>query len=100
MPALSTVARLIPLSIVVLVWLSATLGAQQFSGTVRGTIQDSTGAVVPGAEISVVHIETNDTHTVATDDHGSYVVPQLKPGFYRITVKKAGFRTPTLDQIK
>lgn len=100
MSPLSAVARVISLSIIVLVWLSATLGAQQFSGTVRGTIQDSTGAVVPGAEISVVHIETNDTHTVATDDNGSYVVPQLKPGFYRITVKKAGFKTPTLDQIK
>lgn len=80
--------------------LSVPLGAQQFSGTLRGTIRDSTRAVVPGAEVSVVHIETNDRHTVTTDDGGTYVVPQLKPGFYRITVQMAGFKTPTLDQIK
>ena len=86
--------------VLVLVGLSVPLGAQQFSGTLRGTIRDSTGAVVPGAEVSVVHIETNDTHTVTTDDGGTYVVPQLKPGFYRITVQKAGFKTPTLDRIK
>jgi Carboxypeptidase regulatory-like domain len=76
------------------------LSAQQFSGTLRGTVQDSTGLVVPGAEVSVVHIATNDTHTVVTDDTGTYVVPQLKPGFYRITAKVSGFKTATLDQIK
>jgi hypothetical protein len=95
-----TLSAMIPLTVILLAGLSVPLGAQQFSGTVRGTIQDSTGALVPGAEVSVVHIATNDTYTVTTDDNGRYVVPQLKPGFYRITVKKAGFKTPTLDQVK
>jgi hypothetical protein len=83
-----------------LVGLALPAWAQQFTGTLRGTVLDSTGAVVPGAEVSVVYIATNDTHVVTTDDTGSYVVPQLKPGFYRVTARISGFKTSTLDQIK
>jgi hypothetical protein len=96
----STVCRLLALSLIVVLGVSAPLGAQQFSGTLRGAVQDSIRAVVPGAEVFVVDIATNDTHTVTTDAEGSYVVPQLKPGFYRITIKKAGFKTSSLDQVK
>lgn len=74
--------------------------AQQFSGTIRGTILDSAGAVVSGAQVSVVNLQTNDTHNIETEDDGTYVVPQLKPGLYRVTVKKSGFRTATVDEIK
>jgi hypothetical protein len=76
------------------------LAAQQFSATLRGTVQDSTRAVVVGAEVSVTNTGTNDTQTVVTDSDGTYIVPQLRPGFYRITVKKDGFKTATLDQVK
>jgi hypothetical protein len=92
--------RLIAPTIFVLALCSVPVAAQQFSGAVRGTVHDTTGAVVPAAEVLVIHIETNDTHVVVTDETGSYVVPQLKPGFYRVTVNKPGFKTPTLDQIK
>ena len=88
------------LTLMLLAALCMPLEAQQFSGTLRGVVQDSTGAIVPGAEVSVVEVATNDTHVIVTGDSGTYVVPQLKPGDYRITVKKDGFKSPTFDQVK
>jgi hypothetical protein len=74
--------------------------AQQFSGTIQGTVVDATGAVVPAATVAVVNADTNDARTFATDANGRYVVPQLKPGFYRVTAAKDGFRSATLDRVK
>lgn len=88
------------LILLLLAALCLPLEAQQFSGTLRGVVQDSTGAIVPGAEVSVVEVATNDAHVIVTGDSGTYVVPQLKPGNYRITVKKDGFKSPTFDEVK
>lgn len=92
--------RKLMLTCALAVAVCASIAAQQFSGTIRGTVQDSSGAVVRQAEVSVVNIDTNVSHTVITDDNGSYVVPQLPPGFYRITVKKDGFKMAALDRVK
>jgi hypothetical protein len=97
----SAVTRVVALNVIVLaIGLCTPARAQQFSGTLRGTVQDSTGGVVPKAEVAVVATGTNDRHTAVTDANGSYQVPQLKPGFYRIIVKKDGFKTATLDDVK
>jgi hypothetical protein len=80
--------------------LPAPAGAQQFNGTLRGTVQDSTGAVLPGANVSVVDIDTNDSRTLTTDEQGRWVLPNLKPGTYRIVVSLDGFKTAALDQVK
>jgi hypothetical protein len=74
--------------------------AQQFNGTLKGTVQDSTGAVLPGAAVSVIEIGTNDTRRLTTDAHGEWVLPNLKPGTYRILAALDGFKTAALDQVK
>jgi hypothetical protein len=74
--------------------------AQQFTGTIRGTVLDSAGAVVAGAEVAVINIGTNETLSVVSETNGLYVAPQLKPGLYRVTVKKSGFKSSTVDEIK
>jgi hypothetical protein len=74
--------------------------AQQFAGTLRGVVRDSAGGVVPGAQVSVVNVETNEDHRIGTDEFGLYVVPQLKPGLYRVTVAMAGFKAATVDTVK
>ena len=98
--SLSVIQALVMTPSVLLAVFCTPLAAQQFSGTIRGTVQDSTGAVVRQAEVSIVNTETNATYNVVTDENGSYVAPQLVPGFYRITVKKDGFKTAALDQVK
>ena len=86
--------------VVLLAALVAPAQAQQFNGTLRGVVQDSTGGVLPGAEVSVVEVSTNDTRSLTTDARGSWVLPNLKPGTYRIVVSLDGFKTAALDKVK
>src|SRR5207253_4769002 len=60
--------------------------------TVVGTVTDTTGAVIPGAKITVVNPETNFQFDGATNQDGYYYVPYLRPGTYNITVESAGFK--------
>jgi hypothetical protein len=60
------------------------------SGTVTGVVTDSAGAVVPGANVSVVNHDTNLATSAITDETGSFTVPYLAPGRYTINVEKAG----------
>src|SRR5262245_48606584 len=88
------------LGFLLIVSLTAHGSAQQFTATLRGTVLDTSGAVIPKAEVSIANTATNETRVVLTDANGAYVVPQLKPGTYRITVKKEAFRTATIEDIK
>ena len=65
------------------------------TGTIVGTVVDSTGALVTGAEISITETDTNVTSKTATSSTGTYTVASLKPGSYRVTAVAAGFETTT-----
>jgi Carboxypeptidase regulatory-like domain/TonB dependent receptor-like, beta-barrel len=86
--------------LVLLAGPGVTARAQQFTGSIRGTVQDSAGAVVVGAEVSVINRATNETRTAITESDGSYVVPQMRPGLYLVVVKKSGFKSAAIDEIK
>lgn len=66
--------------------------AQQETATITGEIKDSTGAIVPGAAITIVNTETGVSLRSQTNEQGLYTVPALKPGAYSVTVEKPGFR--------
>jgi len=68
------------------------LHAQQYSGTIVGTVNDPTGAAVPGAEITVVNTATNSTVTVKADEQGNFTAAQLPVGTYQVTVKQGNFK--------
>ncbi len=87
-------------SLVLLVAVVPRASAQQFTGTIQGIVQDATAAVIPGADVSVINVGTNEVRHVTTDRDGAYVAPQLKPGVYRVIVERTGFRTTTVDEIK
>lgn len=62
------------------------------TSTVVGTVKDSAGAVVPGAKVRVVQVETQFiSDTVASGD-GHYRIAYLPPGNYRLTVEAPGFK--------
>jgi len=65
---------------------------QQFTH-LSGLIHDPSGAVVPGASVTVVNQETGFRRVVRSQSSGRYVVAFLQPGLYKITVRKPGFRT-------
>src|SRR5689334_24068990 len=68
------------------VWAQATA---QISGTAR----DQSGAVLPGVEITATQTDTGITRTTVTNETGSYVLPNLALGPYRLEAALPGFRT-------
>lgn len=79
---------------------SAALFAQTPTGTIQGTIQDSSGSMVSAAKVTITNAATNEPRSLLTDDAGRYVQPFLLPGTYGITAEKPGFRTVRQDDIK
>jgi len=67
--------------------------AQEFRGTVSGTITDITGSVIPGADINVRETSTGTINHTVSDASGQYVVPFLLPGVYTISAKAPGFES-------
>ncbi len=65
--------------------------AQEFRGTITGIISDSTGAVIPGAAITVTEVKTGSLHKTTSDGAGQYNVPFLLPGQYTIEAEAPGF---------
>jgi hypothetical protein len=63
----------------------------QSTAQIQGTIQDATGAAVPGAEIRATQTETATVRTAISGADGAYVLPNLPIGPYRLEVAKPGF---------
>jgi hypothetical protein len=74
---------------------AASLAAQVATGTIVGVVADSSGAVIPGAVITVVHQGTKETRQVRTNDRGEFNVPYMRIGEYAITAEAQGFQTRT-----
>jgi hypothetical protein len=67
--------------------------AAQFErSTISGTVVDQQGAVVPGATVTAMHPQTNQSRSVVTDASGYFTLPSLTPGLYDITVELEGFK--------
>src|SRR5262245_18460649 len=73
--------------------------AQAVTGTILGTVTDTTGATVPGATVTLVNLGTGLTRTLVTDGSGEYTAPSLPTGKYRLTAELPGFRTVTMPDI-
>src|SRR5437660_7382115 len=64
----------------------------QTTGTILGSVKDSTSAVVPGASVTVTNNATKAARSVLSDEVGNYVIPLLQAGDYEITAELAGFQ--------
>src|SRR5262249_46522428 len=93
--------RLIIFSAGVVVLFVSTLTAQSQLGTgaISGTIQDPSGAVIPGARITITQNETGLTREVFSAEAGKFLVPVLPTGTYRVQVVKQGFGTMNRDAV-
>ena len=88
------------LVIVVVGCITIGLRAQTTNGLITGVVADSTGAVVAGAQVSIVNRDTGVERTAVSDASGLYVVPQLAPGVYTLTVMKEGFASVKQNNIQ
>jgi hypothetical protein len=66
--------------------------AQQITGNIRGTVLDSSGAVVQAARVTAQQIETGLTRTANTDGSGNYLLIELPVGHYSLDVVAGGFQ--------
>ncbi|MGH9763796.1 MAG: carboxypeptidase-like regulatory domain-containing protein, partial [Blastocatellia bacterium] len=72
--------------------LSVSTVAQSPTGTIAGTVTDSTGAVVTKAKIIVSNRDTGLTRTIESGEDGAYSAPALPAGSYDVRVEATGFR--------
>jgi len=75
------------------------LGQTAGTATLVGTISDSSGAVLAGAKVTAISTTTAFTSESTTTAEGSYYLPYLAPGEYRMTVEAAGFKRYTREGI-
>ena len=73
--------------------LPSPLSAQVVGATVSGTVVDSSGAKVPGADVTITNVGTQIAAHTATKSDGIFVVPNLTPGNYDISASARGFST-------
>ena len=92
------------LPIVLLLLLVLALGgsawAQKDTGSIVGTVKDSTGALIPDAKITVTETERGTTFVTSSDGSGEYVASPLNVGRYKVTVEKQGFKTAVAGPIE
>lgn len=75
------------------------LNGQSITGSITGVVTDSTGALVPGAEIAVVNLGTSARSTAKSDGTGNYSIPLLPRGDYRLEATASGFKKYVRDGI-
>ncbi|MEK7407401.1 MAG: carboxypeptidase regulatory-like domain-containing protein [Acidobacteriota bacterium] len=77
------------------------LFAQATLSTVRGTVTDRSGGILPGSEVTLVDKATNVVaRTLLSAEDGSFEIPDVKSGTYRLTVTRAAFKTFVADDIR
>jgi hypothetical protein len=74
--------------------------AQNPNATVSGTVTDSSGAVIGNANVEIKNVDTGITYPTVTNSEGTYRIPGLIPGNYRVTVSKEGFKNVIKDGIE
>lgn len=79
--------------------LAGPASAQTVLGRVAGTVLDASGAVLPGATITLTNVATNQVSTAVSSDTGAFVFPQVPAGTYKAVIELQGFKTATYTQV-
>ncbi len=72
---------------------------QLTTADILGTVTDATGAVIPGANVTIVNVETKETRKVTANSSGEYEATLLAVGRYTVTTTSAGFKTSTIANV-
>jgi len=79
--------------------LSGAALAQTSKGIIAGVVRDSTGAVVPGVQIKLLNVETQETRNTVSGADGAYRADALQPGRYNVTASLSGFQNFEVDAL-
>ena len=97
------ITRTIIASVLVTGWLLCLAGTGYSQGTnlgtIRGSVTDPNGAVIPNAAVQITDQVTALSRDLTTDNQGNYEAAALKPGIYKVTVTAPGFKTTVVDAV-
>ena len=94
------VLRCAVVALALLAWLSPRpAAAQAVSGTIFGTVYDSSGAALPGATVTLANTATGLTRSVVSDPKGEYTAPLLPTGSYSVTAEMSGFKKTSMSNV-
>jgi hypothetical protein len=74
--------------------------AQQTTADVVGTVTDNTGAVIPGAKVTLRNLSTGEAQSTQTTESGDYAFNLLKPGGYSLTIESQGFKNLKIAELR
>src|SRR2546427_12735167 len=87
-------------SLLCILVLSVSPALAQTDGSISGVIRDASGAVIPGAMVTVTNPATNQVRSAISNEAGVYNFPVLQPGRYNMKVELPGFRTITQNDVE
>jgi hypothetical protein len=87
------------LALALLLFVLIRLASADTSGTIRGTVKDSSGAVLQNAKVSVINEGTGEIRRVTADANGSFQFLQLGVGTYSLHVEQSGFASYVLSNV-
>ena len=76
-----------------LILAALTAHSQQVTGSISGSVRDTTDASVAAASLSLISVATGAARRLLTDETGNFVISSVDPGEYRLTVRAPGFKT-------
>jgi Carboxypeptidase regulatory-like domain/TonB dependent receptor len=88
------------LSCLLVMWVAAVPALAQSTATLRGTVTDTQGAALPGASLTVRNQATGEERTAVSDKDGTFQIPALAPGLYRLEAQLDKFQPQVVKDIR
>jgi hypothetical protein len=92
-------SRFVFLVVAIAVLSAEALGQGETTSAIVGQATDATGAVIPGATVTVTSHDTGSKRSAKTDEAGRFNFPQLKPGSYGVRIEAQGFEPQEADNV-
>src|ERR1700741_4275555 len=90
----------IPLFVLLTFIFAVSAVAQNNKGAIVGTVKDPNDALVAKAQVKVTSAKTGEVRNTDTGDDGTFVVTNLEPGPYNVTVEASGFQSITIEAVQ
>src|SRR5947207_9849906 len=79
--------------------LSTNTFAQSSNASVGGFVQDATQAFIPGVTVTATNTQTGVVNSTVTNESGTYTIPALLPGTYKLSAELPGFKTQVINAV-